>query len=111
MYNPNPVFHCPDSCTPSHPKPNPQAIRDSTINILGLNVPKSAYEPRTRNTTICIAKEMPLHSNTMLLIVRTLPKKGNLILSSPPTTLACSYTRFCAAVGAKLNSVKPLLPM
>jgi hypothetical protein len=53
--------------------------------------------------TIWMAKLIPLHSKMMLLIVLSWPAKRRTSLSGPPMASACWYSRFCAAVGAKLT--------
>ncbi len=90
MYNPQATSHWDGSCTPSRPKPTPQAINDNPIRILGRHVPKStqvsislmpiddafryipAKLPKTKKIATCIAKLIPFDNNTMLFTVRLL---------------------------------------
>ena len=77
------------------------------MRMLGRKVPKSAYAPMTSRTAIWIAKEIPLQSRIMELVVRFEPAKKTVSLSGPPTAMACWLRRFWEAVGAKLKSVRP----
>jgi hypothetical protein len=60
-----------------------------------------------RRTAIWIAKEMPLHSKIMEFVVRFEPAKKTVVLSGPPTAMACWLRRFWLAVGAKLKRWRP----
>lgn len=54
-----------------------------------------------------MAKEMPLQSRMMLLVVRFEPAKKTVSLSGPPIWIACWLSRFWDAVGAKLKRWRP----
>jgi hypothetical protein len=77
------------------------------MRILGRKVPKSAYAPIISRTAIWIAKEIPLHSRIMEFVVRFEPAKKTVVLSGPPTAMACWLRRFWLAVGAKLKRWRP----
>jgi hypothetical protein len=77
--------------------------------MLGRKEPKSANAPMTSRTAIWIAKEMPLQSRMMELVVRFEPAKKTVVLSGPPTAMACWLSRFWLAVGAKLKRLRPCI--
>ena len=77
------------------------------MRMLGRKEPKSAYAPMIKRTAIWIANEMPLQSKMMELVVRFEPAKKTVVLSGPPTAIACWLRRFWLAVGAKLKRWRP----
>ena len=91
MYNTAADIHFPGVYTLSHENPTAKFNNVTTINIFGLQLPKSgdkndishdiaiyhlfsspAQLPNSENSTVCIANAIPFENRTMLLTVRTL---------------------------------------
>lgn len=74
------------------------------MRMLGRQVQKSAKLPMVKKTTIWIAKEIPLHKRTILLMDRGFPAN-----CSVPWSAAAWESRFWKAVGAKSTYIRKAL--
>lgn len=104
MYSPISACNLSFSWTPSQPKPVAYAIIERMMRMLGRQVPKPAKLPMVKKKTICIAKEIPLHKKTMILMERGFPANCNV-----PWSDAAWESRFWKAVGAKSAYIRKAL--